>query len=87
MMGRPIARPWNPGAGGEFGGFGTRGGLPLQSPGGINPVDPRVMGSFDKLKGKKKIKKSGVYKLKKGESVIGKRKKSDSHAFIAGRKA
>lgn len=32
-----------------------------------------VMGSFDKLKGKKKIKKSGLYKLKRGETVEGKK--------------
>lgn len=45
------------------------------------------MGSFDKLKGKKKIKKSGTYKLKKGETVVGKRKKGNTHAYVAGKKA
>lgn len=56
--------------------------LPMRGPmqlGGIaQPMMPRMMGSYggrvlgsyDHLKGKKRIKKGGLYKLKKGETVM-----------------
>ena len=61
---------------GQTGGFG---GQPIRNPGsgGVGFGGPisslPVRGSFDKLKGKKKIKKSGLYKLKRGETVEGKK--------------
>ena len=59
MPGSGFQQPQAPGAGGV--GFG----------GPIRTMPFR--GSFDKLKGKKKIKKSGLYKLKRGETVEGKK--------------
>lgn len=74
---RPGMMPQRPAVGGPpQAGFG---GQPMQPPGaggvgfGGTVRTMPVMGSFDKLKGKKKIKKSGLYKLKRGETVEGKK--------------
>lgn len=78
----PIVRPFNP----SMGRPGVQGPGFNRPSGGVQER-PWALGSFDKLKGKKTIKKSGLYKLKKGEKVTGKKKKSDTRAFVAGRKA
>jgi len=79
----PIVRPFNP----SMGRPGLQGPSFRPAPGGTqNRPWGQPLGSFDKLKGKKKIKKSGTYKLKRGETVVGK-KKADTHAFVAGKKA
>jgi hypothetical protein len=56
--------------------------------GDMRRIDPsRPLGSFKKGG---KVKKTGKYKLHKGERVLTKKQaksKGDTHAFIAGRKA
>jgi len=75
---------------GGFGGAGPpRGGMGFGQAGPPLPGERLVgLGSFKKGG---KVKKTGKYKLEKGERVLTKaqqkKRKKDTHAFVAGRRA